>query len=86
MEALAQALEDAQAVGEPVDALAEAVANDEAIKTEVIEDGNKGQLLVITAEPEKTEAMAQPESDVPAKKPMGKNKGKRGAAVSDGNK
>ena len=66
-EALAQALEDAQAAGESVDVLAEAVANGETIMTEIIGDEATGRVLVIMAEPENTEATAQPESDVPAK-------------------
>ena len=37
-----------------------------------------GWVLVITAEPEGIEATAQFESDVPAKKPALKGKGKRG--------
>ena len=48
LEALAQALADAQAAGEPVDALAEAVANDVAIMTKIIGD-EAGRVLVITA-------------------------------------
>ena len=67
LEALAQALADAQAAGEPVDALAEAVANDVAIMTEIIRD-EAGRVLVITAGPESSETTAQPVSDVPAKK------------------
>ena len=62
MEALAQALEDAQAAGEPVDALAEAAENGEAIKAGIIGDEATGRVLVITAEPESTEAAVQPES------------------------
>jgi len=38
VEALAQALEDAQAPGEPVGALAEAAAHGEVIKAEIIGD------------------------------------------------
>ena len=83
MEALAQALEDAQAAGEPVDALAEAVANGDAIKTEIIGDEATSRVLVITAEPECIEATAQPERDVPAKMPAGKSRGKKGTAAMD---
>ncbi len=77
--ALVKALEDAQGAGEPVDALAESVANSEAIKTEIIGDEAMGRVLVITAEPESTEATAQPESD----KFTGKGRGKKGAATTD---
>lgn len=59
VEALAQELEDAQAAGEPVDALAEAVANDVAIKTEIIGYEATSRVLVITAEPGSAEAAAQ---------------------------
>ena len=38
VEALAQALEDAHAAGEPVDALAETAAHGEVIKAEIIGD------------------------------------------------
>jgi hypothetical protein len=83
MEALAQALEDAQTAGEPVADIAAAMADGETIKTEIIEDEATGRVLVITAEPESAEATAQPESDVPAKKPAPKGKGKKGAAPAD---
>ena len=83
MEALAQALEVAQAAGEPVDALAEAIVDGETIKAEIIGDEATGRVLVIAAEPEGIEATAQTESDVPAKKPEGKGRGKKGAAATD---
>jgi hypothetical protein len=76
-------LEDAPLAGEPVDALAEAVANGEAIKTEIIEEEGEGRLLVITAEPENTEVAVQPQCDAPAKKPAPKGKGKKSAVVTD---
>ncbi|MEA4898516.1 MAG: hypothetical protein VB115_09750 [Christensenellaceae bacterium] len=57
MEAFAQALEDAQAAGEPVAEIAEAMADGEIIKAEIIEDTGAGQLIVITAE---QEAMPEP--------------------------
>ena len=82
MEALAQALEVAQATGEPMDALAEAVANGEMIKTEIFGDEAAGRVLVITAEPENTEAIPRPKSDAQAKRPMPKGKGKKGMAAS----
>jgi len=82
MEALAQALEDARAAGEPVDALGAAVVNGEAIKTEIIGDDATGQVLVITAEPDIIEVQAQPENDGPAKKPAGKGRGKKSAATT----
>ena len=72
-EELTQALEDAQAAGEPV--------------ADIVEDAGAGQLIVITAEPEATkataEAEAQPENSEPAKKPARKGKGKKGAALAD---
>ena len=80
VEALAQVLEDTKAAGEPVDAIAEAVANSDTIKPEIIGDKATGRVLVITTEPENAEAAAQPESDVPGKKPAGKGRGKKGAA------
>ncbi|MGJ4849419.1 hypothetical protein ACH6CV_04130 [Bacillota bacterium Meth-B3] len=83
VEALAQALEDAQAAGEPVDALAEVVANGETIKTEIIGDEATGRVLVITMESESNEATPQPENNVLAKKPSGKGRGKKGTAVTD---
>jgi hypothetical protein len=43
MEALTQAIEDAKAAGEPVDAIAEAVADGEAIKAEIIGDVTSGR-------------------------------------------
>jgi hypothetical protein len=76
MRALAQALEEAQAAGEPVDALVEAVGNGEVIEAENIGDEATGRVLVITAKPECIEATVQPESDVRAKKPVGKGRGK----------
>ena len=82
MEALAQALEDAQAAGELIDALTEAVANGEAIETEIIGDEATGRVLVITAEPENIEAAAQPENDPPARKLAPKGKGKKGAVAT----
>jgi len=86
-EELTQALEDAQAAGEPVADIAAAMADGEAIKAEIIEDAGAGQLIVITAEPEATkataEAEAQPENSEPAKKPARKGKGKKGAALAD---
>lgn len=81
-EALAQAPEDAQAAGGLVDALDEAVSNGETITTEIIGGEAPGQMLVITTELENAEATAQPESDVPAKKPAPKGKSKKGAALA----
>ena len=83
MEALAQAFEDAQAAGEPVDAIAEAVADGEAIKAEIIGDETSGRVLVITVESGGAEATAQPQVDVPAKTPAPKGNGKRNAEVTD---
>ena len=60
-EAFAQALEDAQAAGEPVAAIAAAKADGEAIKAEIIGDEGEGRLVVITIEPEVTEATAEVE-------------------------
>jgi hypothetical protein len=80
VEALAQALEDAQVNGEAVDALAEA-ANSEAIKAEIIGDEATGRVLVITSEPENIVATTQIETDALAKKPTGKGRGKKGAAA-----
>ena len=61
-EAFAQALEDAQAAGEPVAEIAEAMADGEIIKAEITEVEGAGQLIVITAETEATEAPESPES------------------------
>ena len=91
VKALVQALEDAQAAGTPVDALAEAVANGETIKTKIIGDATC-RVLVITAEPEKTETTAQleitdgtaqPENHITTMKPVPKGKGKKGTAPVD---
>ena len=93
-EAFAQALEDAQAAGEPVADIAAAMADGEAIKAEIIENEGEGRLVVITVEPEAMEAMpepvaataeaeAQPEDSEPAKKPARKGKGKKGAATTE---
>ena len=83
MEALAQALDDAQAAGEPVDALAETAANGEAIKAETFGDETASQESAIVAEPESAEAAAQPENDVPIKKPAPKGKSKKGVVTAD---
>ncbi len=83
VEAFAQALEDAQATGEPMTDIAAAMADGEAIKTEIIKGEGKGQLLVITSEPERTETKTQAESDVPAKKPVNKGRGKKGATTKE---
>ena len=82
-EALAHALADVQVACESVDALAEAVTNGETTKTEIIGDEAMGRILVSTAESENIEAEAQPESDVPAKKPVVKGRGKKGTATTD---
>jgi hypothetical protein len=93
-EALAQAHEGARAVGEPVSDVEAAIAGGEVPKAEIIGDIATGRVLVITAESEAMEAMresveatseaeAQPESDVPAKKPVPKGKSKKGAATTD---
>ena len=91
-EAFAQALEDAQAADEPKAAIAAAVADDEAIKAEIVEHEGEGRLVVITVGPEETvlseatettaEAEAQPEIDVPARKQALKCKGKKSAAAT----
>ena len=94
VEAFAQALEDAQAAGEPIADIAAAMTDGEAIKAEIIEDEGEGRLVVITVEPEATEvipepveaeakAEAQPEDNEPAKKPARKGKGKKGAASTE---
>ena len=69
------------------------MADGEAIKVEITEVEGAGQLIVITTEPEATEAMpepvdamaeteAQPEDNEQAKKPARKGKGKKGAAAT----
>ena len=87
MEAFALTLEDAQAAGEPVADIAAAMVDGEAIKAEIIEDEGEGRLVVITVEPEvteaKAEAEAQPEDNEQAKKPARKSKGKKGAAATE---
>jgi hypothetical protein len=83
MESLALAHEDAQAAGEPVDAKAEAVADGDAIKPDMIGDEAAGRVLVITTESESTKTTAQPGSDVPAKKPA-HGKGKLAVVAMDG--
>ena len=50
VEAFEQALEDAYAAGEPVAKIAEAMADGEIIKAEIIEDAGEGRLVVITVE------------------------------------
>ena len=74
--------------------IAAAMADGEAIKAEITE--NEGRLLIITAEPESSEAIpetveateaameaeAQPEDNEPAKKPARKGKGKKDAAFT----
>ncbi len=86
-EAFAQALEDAQAAGEPVTDIAAAMVDGEAIKAEIVELEGEGRLIVITVEPEATEAKAeaeaQPEDNEPAKRPAHKGKGKKGAAATE---
>lgn len=93
-EAFAQALEDAQAAGEPVADIAAAMADGEAIKAEIVELEGEGRLVVITVEPEETavtpeateatvDAEAQPEDNEPTKKPTRKGKGKKGVAATE---
>jgi len=83
MEALAHELEDAQTADEPVADIAAAMADGEPVGVEIIGDEATGQEPVIAAERENVEATAQPESDVPAKKPAPKGKGKKGATPAD---
>lgn len=91
MDALEQALEDAQMAGEPVAEIAVAMEDGETIKPEIVELEGEGRPAVITAEPEEkaampeaTEATAevelQAEDNEPAQKPARKGKGKKGAA------
>jgi len=68
---------------ETTEAPAEAVADGEAITAEIIGDEAAAQEPAITAEPENTEAIAQPEGDAPARKPASKGKGKKIAAPTD---
>ncbi len=82
-ESLVQALENTQADGEPVDALAEAVADGEPAMAEAIGYEAAGREPAVMVEQESTEAAVQPESDVPAKKPAPRDKGKKGAAATD---
>ena len=63
--------------------VAAAKAHDEIIKTEIFGYEATGQVLVITAQPESTEAMAQPESVVSAKKQVHMSKSKRGASATE---
>ena len=66
VEAFTQALEDAQAAGEPVAEIAAAMADGQIITTEIIEDEGEGRLLIITAEPEATaEAITEATTDAP---------------------
>lgn len=83
LHALVQALEDAQGVDEPVEALATAVVNGEAIETEIIEEEATGHELVIKVEPGSAEAAAHPENDPPARKPAPKGRSRKGAAATD---
>jgi len=83
VEAFTQALEDAQAAGEPVAEIAAAMADGEDIKVEIIGDEATGRVRVITAESESTEIMAQSDSDAPAKKPACKGKRKKGTTTTD---
>ena len=82
-EAFAQALEDAQAAGEPVADIAAAMADGETIKAEIIEDEATDRVVMITAEPESNEATVQPESELPAKKPARMGKAKKRVAAAD---
>ncbi len=52
-------------------------------KAEIIQGDSERRLLVITAEPESTEPMAQAASVVPARKPAGKGRGTKGSATID---
>ena len=70
LEAMAQAREDAQAVGEQT--MAETLGGEAT-----------GQEPAIVAEAESTEAAAQPESDAPAKKLALKGKRKKGATPTE---
>ena len=73
--------------------IAVAMVDGEAIEAEIIADDSEGRLVVITAEPESTEAAdsseataeaeVQPEDSELAKKPAHKGKGKKGAATAD---
>lgn len=95
VEASVQALEDAQAAGDPVADITAAMADGEIIKAEIAEVEGEGRLVVITVEPEamevmpepvaaKAEADAQPEDSEPAKKPA--RKGKGAASTEDADK
>ena len=83
VEAPALALEDVRPAEGLVDAMAEAMADTKSSKAENIGDEAAGQEPVITAEPESSEAMAQPKSDAPPRKPAGKGKGKKDAATTE---
>ena len=58
-EAFAQALEDAQAAGEPVAEIAAAMAGSEIIQAEITDVEGEGRLVVITVEPEETAAIPE---------------------------
>jgi hypothetical protein len=73
MEALRQALSDAQLAGEPVDALFEAVASDEEIKAEIINNESEGRLVVITVEPEEPQRCQRPRRR-PRRRPRNTNR------------
>lgn len=76
-------LEDSQAAGELAADIAVDMADGEAIRAEIIGDEAMSRVLVITAEPESTGAMAHHGSDVPAKKTAGKGKGKKGTTTTE---
>ena len=91
-EATTHALEDTKAAGEPV--ATAAMTDSEDIKAEIIEVEGEGRLVVITVEPDETEAIpeatettaetdAQSEDSEPAKKLVRKGKIKKGVAFTE---
>ena len=83
VEAFAQTPEDAQATAGLVAEIMAAIADGEAINAEIAEGSSEGRLLVITAEQDNTETIAQPEDNVPVKKPVGRGRVKKGAATTE---
>lgn len=90
---LAQETQETQSASEPIADIAVAMADDVAIKTEIIEGESEGQLVFITAERETIEAIQEPavaigeakaqtEDNKPAMKPAYKGKGKKNVAAT----
>ena len=86
--------QETQSASEPVADIAVAMADDVAIKTEIIEGESEGQLVFVKVEQETIEAMLEPpaaiveteaqyEANKPVMRPAYKGKGKKNGAATE---